>query len=90
MPLYDNFKNVAGNVAMVPLTIVWGCWLASSLGVPFITASYVAKLDEKQGLSTIGSDAIIWTTVLGPFSIPIALMHAGSRTVDYFASSTPI
>ena len=72
------------NNSDVPLAIIWGCWLATSLGVPFITAFYVAKLDEKQGLSTIGSDDIIWTTVLGPFSIPISLIHAGSRTINYF------
>lgn len=79
----NNFKNAACNISMVPLIIVWGCWLAPSLGVPFISAVYVAKLDEMQGLSTVGSDDIIWTTVLGPFSIPISLIHAGSKTVDF-------
>ena len=79
----SNCENITYNIAMVPVTIIWGCWLASSLGVPFMTAIYVSHLHEKQGLSTIGTDAIIWTTILGPFSIPIALAYAGSKTVDY-------
>ena len=77
-------QNIACDIAMVPLTIIWGCWLASSLGVPFITYLYVQKLDQLQGVSDIGSGDIIWTTALGPFSIPISLIHAGSRTWVYF------
>jgi hypothetical protein len=76
-------EEIACNVAMVPLTILWGCWLASSLGVPFLTAFYVRNLDEKEGLSTIGSGDIIWSTILGPFSIPVSLIHAGIRTAEY-------
>jgi hypothetical protein len=79
-------NDVVYNIAMAPLVIVWGCWLASSLGVPVMTSVYVAKLDEMQGLSTVGSDAIIWSTLLGPFSIPISLIHAGSRTIDFLRS----
>lgn len=55
----NNCKNAVCNISMVPLIIVWGCWLASSLGVTFIASIYVAKLDEMQGLSTVGSDDII-------------------------------
>jgi hypothetical protein len=82
----NDCDNVMYDIALVPLGFVWYCWLASSLGVPFMTALYVARLDEMQGLSTIGSDAIIWSTVLGPFSIPISLIHAGSRTIDFLRS----
>lgn len=80
----NSLTNIACDVAMVPLKIAYVGWLASSLGVPFITFLYVRKLDQLQGLSEIGSDDIIWTTALGPFSIPISLIHAGSRTLSYF------
>jgi hypothetical protein len=56
----NDCENVMYDIALVPLGFVWYCWLASSLGVPFMTALYVARLDEMQGLSTIGSDAIIY------------------------------
>lgn len=80
------FKDIVHNVAMASLTVGWVCWCATSLGVPFLTAQYIAKLKEKQGLSTVGSDAVIWYTVLGPFSIPIALLEAGIITIDYLRS----
>ena len=65
MTIIDNIKQIASDVAMVSLTIIWGCWLASSLGVPFFTYLYVNKLDQMRGLSEIENDDIIWTTILG-------------------------
>jgi hypothetical protein len=82
----DDYKTMMYNIAMVPVGVGWCCWLATSLGVPFITAFYIAKLDKMQGLSPVGSDAIIWTTIYGPFSIPISVLAAGERTVRFFRS----
>ncbi len=82
----ENIKNIASDAAMVPLTIVWFGWLSTSMGIPFLTYLYVNKLDEMSGLEPIYNDNIMWYTILGPFSIPIALYHAGSRTVHYLCN----
>lgn len=78
----DNIKNIARHVAMVPLKIAYVCWYTSSFGVPFITFLYVKKLDQMQGLPY--SSDILYSIELGPFSIPISLIHAISRTLSYF------
>ena len=80
----EKYKSVLNNILMTPLVFTWYCWLASSLGVPFLTAIYITELDKLQGLTTIGSDTIMWSTILGPFSIPISLVYAGMRTIQFF------
>jgi hypothetical protein len=47
---------------------------------------YIAKLDEMQGLSNVGSDAIMWTTIYDPLSIPLSVLAAGERTLQFFRS----
>ena len=56
----NNNKNIIYEIA-------WGCCMGSSLGFPFMTAIYVSKLNEMQGLLTVGSDDIMWSMLLGPF-----------------------
>lgn len=82
--MINNIKKISLNIAIGTLTLLWFSWLASSLGVPVITLMYINKLDTMRGLSTFGNDDIMWIILYGPFSIPISLLHAGSRTIDYF------
>jgi hypothetical protein len=78
-----NIKKISLSLGMSILSSLWILWLASSLGVPIVTLLYINKLDTMRGLSTFGNDDIMWIMLYGPFSIPISLLHAGSRTIDY-------
>lgn len=82
----DDYKTMMYNIAMVPVGIGWCWWLATSLGAPVMASVYIAKLDEMQGLSNVGSDAIMWTTIYDPLSIPLSVLAAGERTLQFFRS----